>query len=142
MTHHNIRIFIIDDEECIRDSFAMHLSSLGYQVETFSSPTACPALNGHKCEMSDSCTDILIIDQNMPELAGIDYLKLLVERRCKVKPKHRIMLSGKATPDLAAKVTAMGGQIYQKPLLLDQLEEIVESARKEIEAERSTKQAG
>lgn len=136
MPPEKLRIMIIDDEECIRDSLAIHLSSLGHEVFTFEMPEKCPAFNAHNCHLKGPCADIVFVDHNMPGTSGLDYLKRLRHHGCLVMPPHRIMMTGDVTPALEEEILRMGGQIVQKPLRFDTLEEIIDNARVFISSDR------
>ena len=60
------RILYVDDEPALKKLGEIFLSSIGYQVTSFSSPTE--ALKTFK--ESPESFDILIADQTMPELPG------------------------------------------------------------------------
>lgn len=136
MPPEKLRILIIDDEECIRDSLAMHLSSLGHEVLTYETPVKCPAFKTHNCHMEGPCADIIFVDQNMPGMSGLEYLKHLTHHGCLVLPPHRIMMTGDVTLELKSEIKRMGAQIVQKPLRFETLEEIINNAKVFISSDR------
>lgn len=136
MPPEKLRILIIDDEECIRDSLAIHLSTLGHEVLTYESPEECPAFRGHECHKKGPCADIIFVDQNMPETNGLEFLKHLTSHGCLVMPPHRIMMTGDVTPALEKEIKGMGCRILQKPLRFDTIEEIINDARVFISSDR------
>ncbi len=129
MTPSRLRILIIDDEECIRDSLSLHLAGQGHEVLTYPVPGRCPAFNDHRCDLQGACADIVLVDQNMPGMSGLDYLRHLTRHGCRILPRNRILMTGDAAPELEKEVRKMGCQIVQKPLRLDQLDELVDQAR-------------
>ena len=68
------KISIIDDNENLLTSLAIHLQTHGYNVKTF----ACPqlALNFHIQEPAD----FYVIDIKMPKLTGIEFYKELCQK--------------------------------------------------------------
>jgi len=132
-----LRILIIDDEECIRDSLALYLTEQGHETLTFEQPTKCPAFNDHACGLNGACADIILVDHNMPGISGLDYLKQLTRHGCRVLPPNRILMTGDASPELTTEVLQMGCKIVQKPLRFDQLEDIVNTAKVFISDNRS-----
>ncbi len=136
MTPSKLRIIIIDDEECIRDSLAFHLSDLGHEVLTYDKSRFCPAFNHHQCEVKGACADIVLVDHNMPEVTGLEHLKHLTRHGCQILPRNRILMTGDASPDLEKAVVKMGCKIIQKPLRLNELDALIEESRIFISAHR------
>jgi DNA-binding response OmpR family regulator len=69
------RILVVDDDICIRDISAQILASSGYQVDTVEDGAAAwDALHA-------SSYDLLITDNNMPKVSGIDLVKRLRSER-------------------------------------------------------------
>lgn len=135
-----LRIIIIDDEECIRESLKIHLSDLGHEVVTFDSAMACPAFNNHECENSGACADIVLVDHNMPGMTGLEYLKKMTHHGCRVLPRNRVLMTGDATPALENEIKKIGCDIIQKPLRLSKIEELIDQARIFISTSRKLSQ--
>ena len=64
-------ILIVEDEEQVRQLYAKFLEKKGYKVET--------AENGQKALdfLSDNRPDLILLDMNMPELNGKEFLKII-----------------------------------------------------------------
>ena len=64
------KILIVEDEELVRKLYTELLEMKGYKVET--------AENGHKAldYLSDKRPDMILLDINMPELDGKEFLKI------------------------------------------------------------------
>ena len=125
-----LRIFVIDDEECIRDSIAMHLEAQGHEVITAESPFLCPAYNHTDCRLSGACADILFVDYNMPEMNGIELMQLLDEKGCRIPRDNRFLMSGAITAEMRAMAEVLGCGILEKPFRLELLDEIVDTVGK------------
>ena len=78
------RIVCVDDEPVLLDLQAELLRSLGYEVTTFSS--SHEAL--HSLESDPMAADLLLTDQTMPELTGVD----LIQRVRAVRPELPVVL--------------------------------------------------
>lgn len=129
MLHSRLRILIIDDEECIRDSLALHLSELGHEVLTCDKPEGCPAYFDHPCEEAGACADVLFVDYDMPGVDGLSCLRQLTRHGCHTLPPNRILMTRSTTPELIEKTGKMGCRIVKKPLHLAEIEKLVNRAR-------------
>ena len=77
MNNSTIKILILDDEPFMHKLLIRMLANLG-----FTSASACD--NGHAAlELIDSpeaCPDLILLDLNMPEMDGLEFVRRLVER--------------------------------------------------------------
>lgn len=113
-------VFLVDDDQGMRDSLTLILELAGYRVRSFASPQAF--LNAFS-PMDHGC---LLLDQRMPEMTGLDLQVALVERNCLLPI---IFLS--AFGDVPTTVRAIqGGAIdfLEKPASKEILIERIESA--------------
>lgn len=67
-------VYIVDDDEAVRDSLALLLTSSGMTVRSFSSAKEFLAHGGDQAE---GC---LVFDLHMPEMSGVQLLKFLRAR--------------------------------------------------------------
>lgn len=65
------RILVIDDDEAVRATFALALSSRGYEVETAESGLSGLAAAGRRVP------DLVFLDLKMPGIDGVETLKRL-----------------------------------------------------------------
>mgnify|MGYP001805888883 CR=1 FL=1 len=116
----NPLIFVVDDDEAIRDSLAMLLETAGYQVSTYAS---APEFLNHANQEAVGC---VLVDIRMPEMNGLDLLK---EMRQKASPLPVIMITGHG--DVALAVAALKGgavDFLEKPFDPERLLESVGEA--------------
>lgn len=97
MTEKNI--LIVDDEPQIREMLHQLLTKKGYRVNT--APGGQTALEFLKQERPD----LIILDQNMPKMSGLETLKRIRELD---KEIGIIMLTGYVTDDLKKSAAQMG----------------------------------
>ena len=87
-------ILVVDDEAAVRRSLTQVLERAGYTVKATD--------NGrHALELlQDNAIDLVISDHHMPELSGIDLLKLV-----RVRHPHvvRIIITAYQEPDTAVR---------------------------------------
>lgn len=128
-----LRIFVIDDEECIRDTFKWHLEAHGHEVFTASEPMLCDIYQGDCCSSESACTDILLIDYNMPRMNGLEFIERMSQRGCKGDPATKIIMSGNTTDIDMDLVRKLGCQVVQKPLRFADLDKVIRQIAEGIE---------
>lgn len=69
-------IFIVDDDEALRDSLVWLLESSGYHVYAYESAEVF--LDAYRCEM----TGCLVLDVRMPGMSGLELFEELRRRHC------------------------------------------------------------
>lgn len=113
-------VFLVDDDQGMRDSLTLILDLAGYRVRSFASP------QGFLDAFSSADHGCLLLDQRMPEMTGLDLQAALLERSCLLPI---IFLS--AFGDVPTTVRAIqGGAIdfLEKPASKEILIERIESA--------------
>ena len=118
----SLRILIVDDEECIRDSMQMYLSEKGYDVATLENPVRCDGADSRLCHGLDDCADVLIIDQWMPEMTGLEYLSCRHDWGCRAMGQSKALMSASLTDDLRKQALELGCTVFEKPVSLESIE--------------------
>jgi len=119
-SHKKPRIFIIDDEESIRDSCSQVLVKEGYSVETSSHGKEAVNI------LDDSEFDVVLLDLKLPGVPGIKILQ-------KIKKSHPdtpvIIITGFASIESAVNTIKKGAFDYlAKPFSPEELRTIVKKA--------------
>jgi len=96
-------ILVVDDEETVRDSLASILSREGYRVSMAESGEEGLRI------LKDQPIQLVISDHNMPQMTGIEFLKLVRERHPQVL---RIMLTGDPDPQTIIR-SINEGEVYR-----------------------------
>jgi two-component system, LuxR family, response regulator FixJ len=101
------RVYIVDDDEAVRDSLSILLESKGFAVTAFGAApdflTAAPSL-------SAGC---LIVDIRMPEMDGLELQQRLGERNLGFPP---IVITGHGDVPLAVQAMKAGAiDFIEKP---------------------------
>jgi CheY-like chemotaxis protein len=117
------KVWIVDDDEEMIHAVQLMLKLLDCETRYFFSPRpAAEALLAHECP------DLLVLDINMGEVSGIDFLEF-IRRRAVWKDLPVIMLSTEASDILVDRALALGADAYvTKPVALDELEEAMNKA--------------
>lgn len=118
-------VFIIDDDEAVRDSLSWLMKSAGLLAETFASADAF--LNDYR-EDRPGC---LILDIRMPGMNGLELQSVLKERRYRLPI---IIISGHADVPMAVRALKAGAfDFIEKPfndeLLLGHVQRAIEQDR-------------
>ena len=112
-------IFVIDDDEAVRDSIRTLLGAVGFTTVGFSDA------NDYLCDGAPRSCDCIVLDVEMPELSGID---LLDRMRGNGMETPVILMTG--TPSEVARQAAerTGAMLLEKPFKGAQLLACVELA--------------
>jgi len=100
-------VFVVDDDDAVRDSLEILLESAGLTVQSFSSPAAFLESDA---PIRPGC---LVIDVRMPEMSGIEVQEKLAERGCALPV---IVMTGHADVPLAVRAMKAGAlDFIEKP---------------------------
>ncbi len=113
MPHLDSHIFIVDDDEAVRDSLCIMLGTTYPNVTGFA--TGHEFLMGHR-RKSRNC---LVIDIHMPGMTGLDVVDELAERNAKMPA---ILMTGRVDSVLRARAIESGAYtLLDKPIDYDEL---------------------
>lgn len=118
-------VYVVDDDDAVRESLSAILGTAGFQVEIFDSGESF--LDG----LSPSTRGCLLLDLKMPGLSGLQVQKVLVSKSPQLLI---IVLSGYG--DITSAVSAMkagAADFVEKPVEPNALIEIVDSAMLRID---------
>ena len=122
-----LRVLVVDDEPAVARFVAEWLDAEGQQVETFSDPVA--ALRWARD--NPTSFDLLITDQTMPGLTGMELARALREQ-CARLPV--IVCTGLADRVDAPRASSEGLQVLLKPVPLEQLRAALARAAVQVPA--------
>ena len=116
--------WIVDDDEEMSRAVKLMLSLLDYEVQIYQDPrrAAQELLSGKK-------PDVIVLDINMPEVSGIDFLEF-VRMRDELKNLPIVMLSSETTDIQVDEAMNLGANAFVfKPVTIDELEIALEKAK-------------
>ena len=117
------QVWIVDDDQEMTQAISMMLEMLGCQVTGFLS-----ARNAAKTLLTGASPDLLVLDINMPEVTGLDFLEFL-RRRPEWKNLPVVMLSTEAADVTVDQAIELGADGYvMKPVTLEELDKVLETA--------------
>jgi DNA-binding NtrC family response regulator len=115
-------ILLVDDETKILNALGAALRSDGHEVITTADPRDARRLLGQRL------FDVLVVDNLMPELSGLDLIRELTATPSPDRPQV-IMMTAHATVESAIEAMKLGAFDYlQKPFEIDELLVVVNRA--------------
>lgn len=103
-------LYVVDDEPGVRDALRLLFQSVGMKVIEFENPRAALAALAGTENLQSGC---LITDLRMPLMSGIDLIKALRERGCRLPV---IVISGHGDVKLAVRALKAGASDFvEKP---------------------------
>ena len=114
------KVLLVDDEEDFLEVLAERMTSRGIEVSTATSATEAIRI------AENESFDAIIVDLMMPEMDGLEALKLIKEK----KPESQvILLTGHATVDKGIEAMKLGAiDFLEKPADLSQLTDKIKKA--------------
>ena len=116
-------VWLVDDDEEMIRAIGLMVKMMDYEVTAFHNArsTAQTLLTGKK-------PDLLILDINMPEVSGLDFLEFL-RRRPEWLDLPIIMLSSESADSTVDQALQLGADAYiMKPVTIEELEKAVTTA--------------
>src|SRR5690242_4444171 len=102
------KVFVVDDDEAVRDSIKVLLEVHGIEAEDYAS---AGEFARHYRRPIRGC---IILDQHLPVLTGVDFLNSPAGRQLGLPV---ILISGRSDPELERRARAAGVAVYlQKPV--------------------------
>ena len=135
-----LRAVIFDAVESVRELLAVALRDRGYEVLSFAEPSNCPLYldpdNRCSCTQEYPCGDLLIIDQHMPDMTGLEFIERQEARGCKGVVQNKALLAQSLSPAERAKARELGCRVFYKPFRFRDFSQWLDSREKQISSDR------
>ena len=131
-----LRIFVIDDEESIRETFQWHLEAEGHEVLVAEEPLICDIYHGCDCREEHPCGDLLFVDYLMPLMTGLEFIEMMHKRGCKGNPANKYIMSGNVNVIDMDRVKEIGCNVIQKPVTLEKIDQIIAEVKPTLAPDR------
>jgi len=131
-----MRVVIIDDEECVRYSMRLHLEALGHEVITAADPGELSSCAGTCCTSEQPCADVFFVDYRMLSMTGLDFIASQIARGCKQPASTKILFSGYAHEIDRDRVQALGCRLLDKPLRLSDINSVLTEVKAQLDPTR------
>lgn len=118
------RAWIVDDDEEMSRAVRLMLTLLDYEVIVYQE-----AKRAAKMLLAGEQPDVIVLDINMPEVTGIDFLEF-VRMREETKGLPIVMLSSETTDIQVDEAMNLGANAFVfKPVTIEELEIALEKAQ-------------
>lgn len=127
------KVFIVDDDDSLREALTRQIKLLGYRVESFATPELVLA------RAESEVAECLLVDLAMPGMTGLELQRVLVERG---RSMATIFLSGRG--DIPSTVEAMrigALDFLEKPVEIERLQAAIARAVSRSEADDKRRRA-
>ncbi len=122
------QIWIVDDDQEMSNAISMMFKLLDFETTCF-----LDARSAAQSLISGERPDMMVLDINMPEVSGLDFLEFL-RRRKEWKDLPIIMLSTEAADVTVDRALSLGADGYiTKPVTIEELEKAVNTAFKKYQ---------
>lgn len=116
-------IWLVDDDEEMIRAIGLMVKMMDYEVTAFHN-----ARSAAQTLLTGKTPDLLILDINMPEVSGLDFLEFL-RRRSEWMDLPIIMLSSESADSTVDQALKLGADAYvMKPVTIEELEKAMTTA--------------
>ncbi|MEA3362174.1 MAG: response regulator [Thermodesulfobacteriota bacterium] len=114
------KALIVDDDIFCLDILEEYLSDQKFDVTSSLKPI-CPMMeqNVNTCPMQTPCYDIILSDNHMPEMTGLEFFELQRQGGCKLSPEHKALISGDISREEQEIAAERGYKVFHKPTPLN-----------------------
>ncbi len=107
---------IIDDEPLCLSLMKEILEDKGFVVLAYPDPESYLSEMETHCRMEEKpCADVIITDNKMPGMSGLEFLQMLKVSGCKLPDRCKAVISGSWDEEQAQMAEQIGCKIFHKP---------------------------
>lgn len=113
---------LLEDNDFYREVLTEILREKDFQAMAYADPTAFLSKKSDCCSASNKpCADVMITDNQMPSMSGLEFLEHVRDRGCKLPNACKATISGNWAEQDHAQAVASGCKVFHKPTSLDDL---------------------
>lgn len=122
------KALVIDDDVYCLDILVEYLMDKGFKATSYLCPT-CPMMeqNADICPMNVPRYNIVLSDNHMPEMTGLEFFEYQGQRGCKIPPNHKALISGDISSEDQKVAESMGYKVFHKPTPLDLIDSWIDT---------------
>jgi DNA-binding response OmpR family regulator len=124
------KVVIIEEQEDIRLLLQIYFKRFdSYAVMAAADPSACPVYRHERCQCPKGtpCGDVLIIDNYLPKMTGLEFIRRQAARGCKGAARKKAVMSAGFTAADIVLAMELGCKLFPKPFRLQELAAWIES---------------
>ena len=111
-------IIAIIEDDALASMIKDVLNDIGHDVRVFSNPMLCSVYregqNG--CPQEAPCADVLIVDQDLTRMSGLEFFLLQREKGCLAHDHFKgILISSENYSSQREKISQLGFTVFKKP---------------------------
>ena len=140
-----LRIIVLDMDKSTRDLITIIAQRKGHEVLAFSEPVVCPLYSDLECCCAQDhvCGDLMIIENRMSKMSGLNLIKKQLEGGCKGAAQNKLVLSATARRKEALSFAKeLGCFIIMKPFRLEEISKWIDECEKKIDPNRRLAELG
>lgn len=130
-----LRVNIFDDDVSNLKMLKIYMSRRDYEILTFDRPVVCPicSATSDKCNTLNPCADIIITDNQMPEMTGLEMLLHQAQKGCKIDIKNKMLMSSDLDNKEQKLLEELNCTFFSKPFKLNDLLGWLDDCEKRID---------
>ncbi len=119
------RILIIDPEENVRETLGVFCEMLGYEPLFAADASSCRVIHAENqnCAEENPCADIILINQGLPTMTGLEFVERQIEKGCKAAVHCKAIMAKTLTPEEFKLTKTLGCHVLQKPVTYEIMEQ-------------------
>jgi len=123
---------IIDDNVGFTMALQLRLERMGHEVEVYEKASDFPLDTDGTCpcRSGESCGDFLIIDQQMPDMTGLQFVRELSQCGCLGIFRNTVLISGWLVEEEEQEARELGCEVFHKPFEFQEIYEWIEEREK------------
>lgn len=115
---------VLEDNEFMRDLLVNILSAKNFEVAAFENPKEyLESRDDDLCLNNCPCFDVIIADNTMPEMTGLEFFQQLTDFNCNFPSQHKAIISGNWSTEGKVKAYNLGCRVFDKPFSINIIHE-------------------
>lgn len=111
-------------------------SRRGYDVMSFNQPIICPVYQNNEngsCTNNHPCADVVITDQRMPVMSGIELLQAQAKNGCRLTPMNKALITAYLEESEQKALQDLGAFYLAKPFRMTDLSRWLDACEKRLD---------